>query len=640
MKFLFHKKNWLAGAGVAVVLSLAACKKTSDFLVIEDPLGIGSDIWEQPNAVQYLLNDTYQFIMPTFPYQVFTDAAGNANYTLFWASDENYWSGNETMGKKLFNLSGTLLPDEVMYAAVRSTSSRIGDNRYLDVAKCNIAIANLPGSKTITDASKKLMLGQFYALRGMVYMGLTKVYGGMPLVLEPQNPDNLKLEGRQKARVMFRQIVKDYDSAIANLQGVKWTNDADRGKIGHAAVAALKAKALLWWASPLFNPTNHPTYDPKRWDTAFMAAETAYNVAIAAGYKLMPDYSRIFQVEGGSNSEAILVRSYSAVALKRFHDVEYQSRPASEGGAPLDFYNPTQQMLEAYGMKDGVPFAQKTTSTFTYNDTIFWQNRDPRFEATLAYNGSTWPLSAKTTRKQWTYANARVAGNNESTKPFYVKRFTSPTLAAANIRNANDIGGSGVDWIEIRLAEVMLDYAEAANEANRIDIAKDMVKQIRKRAGIQPGAQDYGLALAFNKDDMRELIMNERMVELAFEGKRNDDLRRTRRMHKLQGSIAQMAQMQFNTSPAGLRDSLEKRLGPNTLGLDTSLLRRDTMNVNNTNSIKYYFKYPYTYSPVANNGTFAMPEYYYFFPLSSLFLNSSPLLDQTIGWEGGTFDPL
>ncbi|MCH5720279.1 hypothetical protein [Niabella hibiscisoli] len=111
-------------------------------------------------------------------------------------------------------------------------------------------------------------------------------------------------------------------------------------------------------------------------------------------------------------------------------------------------------------------------------------------------------------------------------------------------------------------------------------------------------------------------------------------------MHLLQGTITQMVPMTFKASPANLRDSLEKRIGPNNLGIDTSLLRRDTLDIYNRASIEKYFVTPYIFNPVANNGNFAMPQSYYFFPLNTIFLNSSPLLEQTIGWDGGTFDPL
>lgn len=621
---------------ITIVSAFSSCKKTDDLVRFRDPLNIDPQIWEQEAAVQYFLNDAYQFIMPNFVYEYTAN-----NYGMHLVSDENYYSANDNFGKKVFNFNGFLTSDECRYVGTKYAGANYGENRYFDVAKCNIAIKNLPGSKGIAEPAKKELLGQFYALRGMLYMGLTKIYGGMPLVLEPQNPDKLTLTGRQKANVMFEQIVKDYDSAMVLLEGVTYADATERGKINKAAVASLKAKALLWWASPLFNPVNDPAhpYDAQRWQTAFSAAEQAYNICIASGYSLMPDYSRIFQTEGTANTEAILVRSYSFDQPKKFHGVEARVRPSSEGGSPSDVYNPSKQMIDAYTMKDGMPITS-STAAYPYDDVLFWANRDPRFEATIAFNGSTWPLSGKTNRKQWTYAGARVDGSNESTKPFYVKRFSSPGLARTSVATANDLGGSGMDWIEIRLAEVMLDYAETANEIGNSAIAKDMVRLIRKRAGIVQGANDYGLGIASSKEQIRDLILNERMVEFAFEGKRNDDLRRTRRMHLLTGTIGQMTQMQFLASPVGLRDSLEKPLGANTLGLDPNLLRRDTLNVYNKASIQKYFKYPYVYTPPSGNGAFAMPVTYYFFSLSNQFLNSSPLLEQTIGWDGGTFDPL
>jgi starch-binding outer membrane protein, SusD/RagB family len=280
----------------------------------------------------------------------------------------------------------------------------------------------------------------------------------------------------------------------------------------------------------------------------------------------------------------------------------------------------------------------QSSAAYPFNEVVFWANRDPRFDATIAWNGAPWPLSGKTDRKQWTYVKATYSGKAESTKPFYVKRFSSPGLASSSVVAASDLGGNGYDWIEYRFAELILDYAEAANETGKLSLAKDLVRQIRIRAGIVAGDKDYGLDLAIDQDKMRDLILNERMVEFAFEGKRNDDLRRTRRMHLLQGTLAQMTQIQ--TVSTAMFNELEKPIGTNTLGLDPNTPCRDTVNMYNPASVQKYFKFPYSWSIPAANGNFAMPEYYYFFPLSSQFLNSTPLLNQTIGWDGGTFDPL
>ncbi len=634
MKYLILKRISLLA--LMITFLLGACKKTSDLVILRDTEGVDGAIWDDEASVQYLLNDAYQFIIPEFIYQYTANS-----YAMHIVSDENYWSADDGLGKKLFQFNGFLTANEPRYVANKYAGANIGENRYFDVAKCNMAIKNLPGSP-INEAVKKKLLGQFYALRGMLYFGLAKIYGGMPLVLEPQNPDNLTLGGRVKARGMFEQVVKDYDSALANLDKVVWVDPVDRGRISKVAVACLKAKALLWWASPLFNKEGHANYDPARWQTALTAVETAYNMAVADGKALMPVYGNIFQVEGAANREAILVRPYSAIHVKKHHGVESRGRPSSEGGTNNNSqYYPSMNMLEAYTMKDGIP--RNESPTYTYDPMLFWKDRDPRFDATIAYNGSTWPLSNKPNRRQWTYELARADGFEEGTRGVIVRRFSTPGLARTAVGIVGDMGGSGMDWIEIRLAEVMLDYAECANETGNLPLAKELVKKIRQRAGIVVGTQDYGLGLASDKTKMRDLLMNERMVEFAFEGKRNDDLRRTRRMHLLKGSETAgglLGALRVPLLSAGLRDSLETPIGPNTLGLDPGLLRRDTLNINNKASLLKYFRYPYTIQIPANNGGFAMPEEYYFFSLSNQFLNSSPLLEQTIGWDGGTFDPL
>ena len=632
---IYKKGRVLAMLAVAGIFTWNACKKIDDLVIIRDPLAIDAGIWDDESSVQYLLNDCYNFIIPNFPYDYLANSFG-----MHLVSDENYYSANDALGKAVFNFNGALTSDQCRYVATKYAGNNYGENRYFDIAKVNLGIKNLPGSPIEEDV-KKPLLGQFYALRGMAYFGLTKIYGGMPLVLEPQSPGNIQLAGRQKASVMFKQIVQDFDSAIANLEGVTYNDATERGKITATAAAAMKAKALLWWASPLFNPVNDGkhTYDASRWQDAFKASEDAYNRAVADGRSLMKNYGEIFQTEGTGNTEAILVRSYSSSQLKKFNHMEEFSRPKSEGGNPNDVYNPSHQLLYAYLMKDGRPVTN-SSDEYPFNDTIFWANRDPRFDATFAFNGSVWPLSGKNERRQWTYALATADGVEEAGKAFYVKRFSKSNIAKTSVGIANDAGGGGMDWIEIRFAEVILDYAETANEVGNLALAKEMVRKIRDRAGIEKDPFDYGLDLATNKEQMRDLILNERMVEFAFEGKRNEDLRRTRTMDKLEGTLTSMLPLQFKIDSKLGRDSIQKPFGPNDLGLAPDQSSRDTLNMYDPQAVTKWFVYPYTWSSPSGNGPFAMPSYYYFMSLSNQFLNSTPLLEQTIGWEGGTFDPL
>jgi len=617
----YYKFSKLAGLLLISALIMSGCKRGNEFFELRDRGGIDAAIWDNEGAIQFYLNEAYDKIMPLWPHEYTSN-----NYEIHLATDESYFGVTNTWARRVFGLNGSLASNDIRYVASKYQGSNYGDNTYFDVTRCNTAIANIPKGTLPLDKQKPF-LGQFYALRAMVYLGLAQVYGGMPLVLDPQNPDNLNLEGRVKAQVMFNQIASDLDSAMLLLDGVMWNDANERGKLNKAGAAALKAKAMLTWASPQFNPTNDPAhpFEQARWDNAFQACKEAYDISIAAGKKLMPKYGDIFKVEGASNTEAIIVRSYSSTVAKRNQNVEAKSRPASENGQPNDAYYASVALIEAYPMVDGVPIERSAD----YDPVLFWKDRDPRFDATIAYNGSTWPLSGDNNRRQWTYVNAVGESGNRG---FYNKRFTDPNLPAAAVRVANDFGGNGFDWIEMRLADVMLYYAEAANEVGNLALSKDMVREIRKRAGIIEGTEDYGLALATSKEQMRELIYNENMIEFAFEGKRAQDLRRCRLLTKLEGRIEGL---QFETNSTALRNQLEAIVDPTT-----GRRYRETLDMNNADTVLKYFKYPYTVVVPGGSGGFSPQESYYFYSLSNQFLNSSPLLRQTIGWDGGSFDPL
>ncbi len=600
-------------AAVLLLAPLSGCKK--DFFDLKDRNGVDSRIWNDEGAIQFFLNDTYDVVMPDYPYEI---AANNVLYS----SDEDKLSASDATMQKALGLKGLLVSNDIKYIASKYQSTK-GDNKYFDIARCNTAIKGITES-SLSAESKRKFKGQFYALRAMTYFDLTRLYGGVPLVLSPQDPDNVQLQGRVKAAECFKSIVSDLDSAMVLLNGITWSDGTERGKWTKSGAAALKAKALLYWASPQFNPTDNPghPFDAARWQTAFNASKEAYDICKAAGASLVPNYADIFLKEGTSNPEAIIVRSYSSKLAKRGQNVEAKLRPVEEGGTASAF-TPTLNLVRQYTMKDGTPI---TVSGSGYDATLFWLNRDPRFDATIAYNGGPWKLSGRAGRKQWAYTGEISEGSKVT--GFYSKKFSDPELAKGAVTYSNDFGGNGLDWIEMRYAEVILNYAECANEVGDLPLAKSLVKEIRIRAGIIQGSRNYGLDLAVSKDLMRKLIMNERMVEFAFEGKRFHDLRRTRTLHLLEGNIELMV---WDTKTADLKTFLET---VNSNGVRN----RDTVNVNNKDTFNKFFKT--STAIVSGTGAFTIPDYYYFFALPSTFMNSSPLLDQTIGWDGGTFDPL
>jgi hypothetical protein len=606
MKYSKYIRFRLVMPCLFAIAVLGACNK--DFFEIDDPNGlevIGS--FEDEGAVNLFLNRTYNLVIPQWP------TLGGIHNT----SDE------------MNNASTAFLYGQLVENSVTDigTSTSITANRYADIRRCNVAIDGLNTSLTLSDASKKILKGQFFFLRAYSYFKLVRLYGGVPLVLHAQGPSDEELQvPRSKTSVCIAQIASDLDSAVAYLPK-SWTG-GDIGRITRGAAAAVKGKALLYWASPQFNPTNIAS----RWADAYTANKAAYDLCVADGYGLIAGYSNIFFTE--DNKEVLIVRKYNT-SKDLGNSVEMSARPISETTSGSGSYQPTWNLVQAFLKSNGVPITYPDNSV-KYNDTTFWLNRDPRFAATIAWNGDLWPLSGKTTRKQWTYTGVLDETAGTIVTGFYCKKLCNPSLsAAAAVYNSNSGGGSGIDWIEMRFAEVILNLADCANETGRLTEAKDMVRLIRQRAGILAGNFDYGLSIATDVAGMRSLILNERQIEFSFEGARNFDLRRTRNLGlitpRLSYKIAPKLPYMAGTGTTSGRIYLDMI---NASGFKP----RDTVTVNNPVIYATVFSFPPVIASLEGTNSISLPDKYYVYPLPNLF-TQTPAIQQTIGWSGGTFNP-
>jgi hypothetical protein len=424
-------KNNIKKAAVILTMtaSLTACVNKDEFFLLPDTEGIDVTIWDNEGSVQLHLNRVYDVVITPFPMQLLPD-----RYGVHYASDENYLPDGDANARAALGMQGILGNNDVRLTG-NTYGGNPGNNKYWDIARCNDAIAYIPKG-TMAIEKQRILLGQYYALRAMTYFELVKVYGGVPLPLEPQLASSVYNGGRKSAKECFDAIISDLNNSITMLEGFNPGDSDGRGKITKLVAACIKAKVLLYWASPQFNPTNDPKhpYVAARWTEALTANKQAYDLCVAAGKGLMPNYLDVFRTEGTANSEAILVRTYSSTIANRGHNAESRSRPTSEGGSYNTFYVPTTKMLDAYPMRDGKP--RGTSTTYTYDATMFWQNRDPRFDATFATNGSVYALSGNTTRKQWTYNLAIGESNGNAV---YVKRFTTPALTSGGVNYSNGI---------------------------------------------------------------------------------------------------------------------------------------------------------------------------------------------------------
>jgi hypothetical protein len=594
---------------LAAITVMQSCKKDDEFFDIEDPQGIDSKIWSDPGAVDLFLNRTYGLIMPQWP------TLGGIHNT----SDE------------LNNANTAFLYGQLVENSVTDigTGNGIGTNRYYDIRRCNVAIEGLNES-TLPDATRQTLKGQFYFMRAFVYFRLVSLYGGVPLILQSQSLDDELNVPRAKTSTCIAAIVNDLDSAAANLPAT-WAGN-DIGRITRAAAMAVKGKVLMYWASPQFNPTNIAS----RWEDAYQANLAAFNQCTADGYLLLNNYSNLFITE--DHKEILLVRKYNA-NRDLGNTIEQITRPKSETDGAGGSNQPTWNMVQAYTKANGMPITSVVTADtiVKYDPVMFWQNRDPRFAASIAYNGAPWALSGKAIRKQWTHTGVPEEPSGTIITGFYSRKFCNPALSAAqSVYVSASGGGNGMDWIEMRFAEVVLNLAECANETGRLTEAKDKVRLIRQRAGIFAGAFDYGLSVPVDMAAMRTLILNERMVEFSMEGKRYSDLRRTRNLNLI--SARQSYKLSLKAPyVTGTGTDITKIYFdmPNAAGARP----RDTANLNNKSVYTAVYTTPGAIASLEGSNVISIPAKYYFYPLPNFF-SQSFFLEQTAGWINGTFDPL
>jgi hypothetical protein len=550
--------------------------------------------------------------------QVFNDtllARGYVDYVYdqnlpTWPSSDFLKCTDEISGETRF-FEGTVQVNTVadFGTAVNAT------NNYGKLRSINQFLAKMPGS-ALSEGYKKQLMAQVTFFRAYRYFDLVQLYGGVPMVLEPlegvgQAAKDEAAIPRSTTSESIALIVKDLDYSIANLPG-KWTNTNDWGRITSGAAAGFKGRILLHWASPQFNPSDLPA----RWQAAYDANKQAIELLSANGFKLHNSFSDLWFQEA-NNPEAVWVTCYNNKVgdqINKNMTWDNNTRP-SYLGTGSGSNQPTWEMVEAFPMQNGKHVTEKGAG---YDKQLFYKNRDPRFNQTIGFNGATWHINGNANYRLWTYfVNNKTIEQKATNTGFYCRKAIDPNLATGAVANA------GTDWIEMRYAEVLLNFAEAACGVNKLDEAYAQLREIRKRAGIEAGTDgNYGLNPDMSRNEMFEAILHERQVELAFEGKRFWDLRRWKQFEtKLNGKRRTGVTINLKTSAISAAEFAAKRDGMN---LD-SVYRQYFEIVPKSLDTKYTINWK--------------PEYY-FFAIPSTALTNNPKLEQNIGWPSGTFDPL
>ena len=371
-------------------------------------------------------------------------------------------------------------------------------NMYRGIRNANIMLANIDRVPWNTNYNPKFIKGEQIFLRAFFYFELMKRYGGVVLLNKAQTVEESGIDlPRASYEETLTFIIKDLDEAVSLLPEEWVVTGKDNGRATSGAARALKARALLHAASPL----NNPTGDVVKWKKAADASKAIIDLN---KYALEASYANVL-IQPDS-------KEYIMISIKAPRDWlgyinDFIAPPSMAGAQSL--ISPTQNHVDLYEMSNGKPITDITSG---YNPQQPYLNRDPRFYNNLIYNDQTW-----IGRKVETYTGGRdiSATTNIYTKTgYYLKR-----LWPEQIRKTGDKGL--LNYVYLRYAEVLLNYAEALNESEGpTTIVYNAINAVRNRAGMP------NLPIGLSKDLMRARIRDERAVEFAFEDMRWWDILR------------------------------------------------------------------------------------------------------------------
>lgn len=524
--------------GVAGVFTLSACN--TDFLNTK-PLGEATkdDVWQDQALTEAFVNEIYNGL----------SSGGFLETMLSSASDETMFTHNygmKNMGE------ATISPTDAEYVTNRGTFQ--WGEMYKRIRACNVFFQNVNKVPFDKQTAGERVKGEVFFLRAYFYHQLVRAYGGVPLVdVVYTLEDKDYTIDRATFADCVDHIVKDCDSAAYYLHGKD--GNIIKGRATEGAAMALKSRILIYAASDLHDiPTaktkstiiaaaQHPEVlgytsgsRTERWQRAKDAAKAImdlgrYSLAFptpANAEEASSNYQKVFL---GDNTESIFSR--------------YFLNAKSEAGGQIGLYNglngyhnwsgntPTQLLVDDYEMNDGTPFnwGEATHKANPY------RNRDPRFYASILYDGANWrqrptDVAAKDPANQaqtgvyevWDPEQNKIINApgldtrqgpvenwNGSFTGYYMKKFIDPNVDAQYFRQE-------VPYPVFRYTEVLFNYAEACIELGQDAEARDYLNQIRTRAGM-PGFTESGAAL-------KARFQREKEIEMVFEEQRFFDVRR------------------------------------------------------------------------------------------------------------------
>ncbi|MEP4534302.1 MAG: RagB/SusD family nutrient uptake outer membrane protein [Cyclobacteriaceae bacterium] len=465
-----------------------------------------------------------------------------------------------------------------------------GNNLFIGIRDCNIFLENIDLPYDLPEHERLVWSAEAKFLKAYFHFFLMRMYGPIPVMREnievASGLDAIRVE-REPVDDVANYIVELLDEAIADLPVLIANSEEQLGRVTKATAAAIKARTLMTVASPLFNGNSdysvfvnangeeliNTTFDQNKWVRAEEACEQAVELAHSGGHQLhrairdasWSDTTAVKMDVRGSvtepwNDELIWGKSNeSTFAIQSASRPKMDIRSRTSIGA-WGFWAPTLMVAETYYSNHGVPINEDVTYDYDsrYDLQVVGTDhehyvaagiqapllhlyREPRFYASLGFDGGIWledqagqalieddAYVIDNQKGGFSYNNGR---DNWSETGYYAKKLSNPKNF---LGEGNNLSVERYPFPLIRLADVYLLYAEALNETGKLNEAHVYIDLVRERAGLG-GVIDSWANYSINsgkpltQDGLREIIQQERMIELALEGQRFWDMRRWKR---------------------------------------------------------------------------------------------------------------
>lgn len=508
-----------------------------------------ASIWSDVNLADTYLLSAYDGLAMGYGPVMIESVSDNIRHEFTWGS-QNYVQGN-------------ISPDNIQPWVQEWAHPEIvtWTDNFRNIQTINVFLANIdkvpeaynPSERGAIEERVDVLKGEALFLRAFSYAQLVRTFGGVPILSEPnQRDDDFLSVTRATFKETIDFITADYDAAAALLLD---DEQMEMGRATKGAALALKSRLLLFAASDLTADGSAANelvgYSSPDRTALWTAARDAAKAVIDLGtYNLAnfgaPDqeavaqnYYDFFRQKDLSNSEIIWGKMY----LKGAGDSNQMNLwNGPNGNNNWAGHNPTQGLVDTYQMEDGSSFLDHFTINSDgnyvnisgqYESENIYDNREPRFYGSILYDGAVWqprfanlagrdPVGIYDRRTRITIENGTeiskifgidtrqgpVENWNGSFTGYVMKKLLDEDITGKNENNENV-------WIEIRYAEVIMNYAEALLELGNPDEAAIYINMIRNRAGMPDFIGDSNDALRY-----------ERKLEFAFEGHRWYDIRR------------------------------------------------------------------------------------------------------------------